>query len=57
MQNHAPTIYAYPSLDALFKGEALGGAKRALPGAPGKPVTERPASMDATSTIESGSRN
>ena len=28
MQNHAPTIYAYPSLDALFKGEAAGAPKR-----------------------------
>ena len=42
MQNHAPTIYAYPSLDALFTGEAAGGAKAALPGAAGKPVSERP---------------
>jgi len=42
MQNHAPTIYAYSSLDALFKGEAEGGAKARLPGAAGKPVTERP---------------
>ncbi|MGH9333975.1 MAG: DinB family protein [Vicinamibacteria bacterium] len=42
--HHAPTIYAYPSLDALFKGEAAGGAKAALPGATGKPLTERPAS-------------
>lgn len=42
MQNHAPTIYAYPNLDALFKGEAAGGAKTALPGASGNPVTERP---------------
>jgi len=42
MQNHAPTIYAYPSLDALFKGEAAGGAKAALPGGSGTPVTERP---------------
>jgi hypothetical protein len=42
MQNHAPTIYAYASLDALFKGEAAGGAKAALPGSGGKPVTERP---------------
>ena len=40
--NHAPTIYAYPSLDALLAGEAAGGAKTALPGASGKPVTERP---------------
>ena len=44
MQNHAPTIYAYPSLDTLFRGEAAGGAKAAFPGASGKPLTERPAS-------------
>jgi uncharacterized damage-inducible protein DinB len=43
MQNHAPTIYAYVSLDALLKGEAAGGAKAHLPGSGGKPVTERPA--------------
>jgi uncharacterized damage-inducible protein DinB len=45
MQNHAPTIYAYASLDALLKGEAGGGAKTALPGSGGKPVTERPTSQ------------
>jgi hypothetical protein len=43
MQNHAPTIYAYASLDALLKGEAGGGVKARLPGSGGKPVTERPA--------------
>jgi uncharacterized damage-inducible protein DinB len=42
MQNHAPTIYAYPGLDVLLTGEAAGGAKARLPGASGKPVTERP---------------
>jgi uncharacterized damage-inducible protein DinB len=42
MQNHAPTIYAYPSLDALFHAEAAGGHKTPLPGGGGKPVTERP---------------
>ena len=42
MQNHAPTIYAYPSLEALFKGEAAGGKKSTLPGRGPKPVTERP---------------
>lgn len=42
MQNHAPTIYAYSSLDALLAGEATGGRKSALPGAAGKAVTERP---------------
>jgi uncharacterized damage-inducible protein DinB len=44
MQNHAQTIYAYPDIDALLSGEAQGGAKAALPGASGKPVTERPVS-------------
>ena len=38
MANHAPTIYAYESLDALLAD----GAKRKLPGAGGKAVTERP---------------
>lgn len=42
MQNHAPTIYAYPTLAALLEGEARGGATSPLPGAGGKPVTERP---------------
>jgi uncharacterized damage-inducible protein DinB len=42
MQNHAPTIYAYPSLPALFEGEGAGGRKSALPGPGQKPVTERP---------------
>ncbi len=42
MQNHAPTIYAYPSLEDLLKSEAAGGVKAPLPGAGGKPVTERP---------------
>ena len=42
MQNHAPTIYAYPNLDALFEGEAAGGRKAKLPGPAAKPVTERP---------------
>jgi uncharacterized damage-inducible protein DinB len=42
MQSHAPTIYAYSSLDSLLEGEAMGGAKAALPGSGGKKVTERP---------------
>lgn len=42
MQNHAPTIYAYPSLEALLAGEATGGSKSLLPGAGGLTVTERP---------------
>ena len=43
MQNHAPTIYAYPDLNALLNGEAAGGRKASLPGSGGKPATERPA--------------
>lgn len=31
MQDHAPTIYAYSSLNALLKGETEGGAKAVLP--------------------------
>lgn len=42
MQNHAPTIYAYSSLDALLAGEASGHGKSALPGGGGRAVTERP---------------
>lgn len=42
MQNHAPTIYPYPSLQELFEGEAAGGKKSRLPGSGQKPVTERP---------------
>jgi uncharacterized damage-inducible protein DinB len=42
MQNHAPTIYAYASVDALLSGENRGGAKSPLPGAAGRIVTERP---------------
>ncbi len=43
MQDHAPTIYAYPDLEALLQGESVGGAKLPLPGSGAKPVTERPA--------------
>ncbi|HEX5017259.1 MAG TPA: DinB family protein [Actinomycetes bacterium] len=42
MQNHAPTIYAYASLDELLRGEEHGGAKAPLPGSRGSSVTERP---------------
>lgn len=43
MVHKAPVIYAYDDIDALLKGEAGGGRKRALPGAPkDKPYTERP---------------
>jgi uncharacterized damage-inducible protein DinB len=42
MQNHAPTIYAYPTMEALLAGETAGGNKSALPGTGGDAVTERP---------------
>jgi uncharacterized damage-inducible protein DinB len=42
MQNHAPTIYAYPSIETIIDGEAAGGRKTKLPGGGEKPVTERP---------------
>jgi len=42
MQNHAPTIYAYPDAKALIEGEAAGGRKTELPGPVAGPVTERP---------------
>jgi hypothetical protein len=43
MQHQAPTIYAYPTIDALLEGESRGGAKSPLPRAAGmNPVTERP---------------
>jgi len=42
IQNHAPTIYAYASLEALLRAEERGGSKTVLPGAGGKAVTERP---------------
>jgi uncharacterized damage-inducible protein DinB len=41
-QDGAPTIYAYPSVEALLEGEARGGAKAALPGREERAVTERP---------------
>src|SRR5467141_333659 len=42
MQNHAPTVYAYASLESLVQGEIKGGAKAPLPGPGEKPCTERP---------------
>ena len=44
MANHAPTIYAYASVEELLAGETAGGRKAELPGADGKTVTERPGS-------------
>jgi uncharacterized damage-inducible protein DinB len=43
MQNHAPTIYAYGSVEELLSSEIGGGKKAFLPGPAQKPVTERPA--------------
>ena len=42
MQNHAPTIYAYPAIPQLLQGEDAGGKRLRLPGGGKKPVTERP---------------
>ena len=42
MQHHAPTIYAYASVDALIAGARDGSGKTPLPGAAGRAVTERP---------------
>lgn len=43
VQNLAPTIYAYRSVEDLLEGEAAGGSKSALPKPDRVPVTERPA--------------
>lgn len=40
-KDHAPTIYAYESVEALLQGEAAGGTKTELPGSGGRNVTER----------------
>ena len=40
--NKAPVIYAYPDLNALLEGEAVGGRKAPLPGPGDSPATERP---------------
>jgi uncharacterized damage-inducible protein DinB len=42
MQNHAPTVYAYPSLDELLQAETASPQKTRLPSAADKPVSERP---------------
>ena len=53
MQNYAPTIYAYASLNALLDGESRGGAKSPLPRVSGLAVTERPArsSLESRTSI------
>jgi len=42
MQNAAPTIYAYPDIDELIRGELAGSNKRPLVEGVSRPVTERP---------------
>jgi uncharacterized damage-inducible protein DinB len=45
MQNHAPTIYAYSSIEKLLDAEAHGGSKSPLPDRAtwtGVPISERP---------------
>ena len=42
MQDHAPTIYAYASVEALLEAESRGGGKSPLPEPQGRAVTERP---------------
>jgi uncharacterized damage-inducible protein DinB len=46
MQQRAPTIYAYATLEALLDGETRGGAKSLLPGAR-QAVTERPSESES----------
>ena len=43
MQNHAQTIYAYASVEALLEGEGRGGAKSPLPAISDLALSERPA--------------
>jgi hypothetical protein len=42
LQDRAPTMYAYPGLDALLEAEVRGGAKSPLPPKITRAVTERP---------------
>lgn len=45
MQDHAPTVYAYASIETLLEGERVGGKKRPLPAASAERATaisERP---------------
>ncbi len=41
-KDKAPVVYAYRDVAALLAGEAVGGAKAALPPPVSRPVTERP---------------
>lgn len=40
--NEAPTIYRYPTVEALLEAEARGGDRPALPGPGSRSATERP---------------
>jgi uncharacterized damage-inducible protein DinB len=42
MQQHAPTIYAYKGVEELLHDLPGSAQKSTLPGAQGKPITERP---------------
>lgn len=42
MQDHAPTLYPYSTLESMLDGEAHGGKKSVLPPRPQRPLTERP---------------
>ena len=44
MENHAPTVYAYPGVHELIEGEVNGGAKQPLAGPGDLSPTERPGS-------------
>jgi hypothetical protein len=41
-EHGAATIYPYPDIESLIKGETAGGGKASLPGPGDKPCTERP---------------
>jgi uncharacterized damage-inducible protein DinB len=41
-ENGAVTIYPYPDIESLIRGETAGGQKAKLPGPGDKPCTERP---------------
>ena len=43
-ENGAVTIYPYPDVESLIRGETAGGRKAKLPGPGDKPCTERPES-------------
>jgi hypothetical protein len=47
MQDHAPTLYAYPDIETLLDAETSGGRKSPLPRRGSRAVTERPATRNA----------